>query len=132
MFVFWENWGDNKFLLRFTDLYEKSFSTQIRNNIHAGRFKLMQGLLLQNGLLVAKMLSLLKIKIFSKSSFWVNVKVHNIIQKKFCKDMLIWFRFIPKDYNCPSTRIIKSRQEFLEIFESHQNWNEKYQTQKKS
>ena len=54
----------------------------------------MQGPLLLDGLLGAEMPSLLKIKNFLKSSFGVNVKVHISHQKKFCKDMLIHFKFI--------------------------------------
>ena len=60
----------------------------------------MQGPLLLDGLLGAERSSLLKIKIFLKSSFGVNVKVHISHQKMFCKDMFIqgpWFihlRFI--------------------------------------
>ena len=55
---------------------------------------LVQGPLLLDGLLGAKMTSLLKSKNFLKSSFGVDVKVHISHQKKFCKDMFIQFRFI--------------------------------------
>ena len=55
---------------------------------------LRHGPLLLDGLLGAEMMNLLKIRIFLKSSFGVNVKVHISHQKKFCKAMFIHFRFI--------------------------------------
>ena len=45
--------------------------------------RISQGPLLLDGLLGAKMMSMLKIKNFSKSSSGVNVKVHINHQKKF-------------------------------------------------
>ena len=47
--------------------------------------------LLLDGLPGAEMTSLLKIKIFLKSSFGVSVKVYFSRQKRFCKDMFIHF-----------------------------------------
>ena len=86
--------------------------------------RISQGPLLLDGLLGAKMTSMLKIKNFSKSSYGVNVKVHINHQKTFCKVHSVQISSVLKFINVivlESSSLGHSRQEFLENFENLQN-----------
>ena len=56
-----------------------------------------------------QIMSLLKIKIFLKSCFWVNVKVLISHQKKFCRDMFIHFRSIHTTKICTQCRVSEAK-----------------------